>query len=80
MDLAQRFQAEFGYGLHGRKGRALWAPFVAAETGQGGNRSLRMGLKLTSGSNIEAGLEIGQRATLRGQTQHAVQLRGSMRW
>ena len=80
MDLAQRFQAEFGYGLHGRKGRALWAPFVAAETGQGGNQSLRMGLKLTSGSNIEAGLEIGQRATLRGQTQHAVQLRGSMRW
>ena len=80
MDLAQRFQAEFGYGLHGRKGRALWVPFVAAETGQGGNRSLRMGLKLTSGSHIEAGLEIGQRATLRGETQHAVQLRGSMRW
>ena len=47
---------------------------------QSGVQSLRVGLKLTSGSDIEAGLEIGQRATLRGETQHAVQLRGSMRW
>ena len=80
MDPGQRFQAEFGYGLHGRNGRALWAPFVAAETGQGGNQSLRLGLKLTSGSNLEAGLEIGRRGASRGEAQHAIQLRGSMRW
>ena len=80
MNLAQRFQTEFGYGLSGHKGRALWVPFVGAEAGQGGSQSLRMGVKLTSGSNVEAGLEIGQRGNARGEIGHAVQLRGSMRW
>ena len=31
MDPEQRFQAEFGYGLNGPRGRALWMPFVSAE-------------------------------------------------
>ncbi len=61
MGQAQRFQAEFGYGLNGSRGRALWMPFVSAEAGQGGRQSLRMGLNLTSGSHVEAGFEIGQR-------------------
>ena len=80
MDLAQRFQAQFGYGLEGPKGRALWVPFVAAEAGQGGQQSLRMGVKLTSGSHVEAGLEIGQQVNARGEAGQAVQLRGSVRW
>ena len=80
MNPAQRFQAEFGYGLNGPRGRALWMPFVCAEAVQGGQQSLRMGLKLTSGSNVEAGFEIGQRGSARGQASRAVQLRGSVRW
>ena len=80
MDPGQRLQAEFGYGLNGPRGRALWVPFVGAEAGQGGSQSLRMGLKLTAGSNIEAGLAIGQQGSARGEARHSVQIRGAMRW
>ena len=80
MDLARRFQVEFGYGLEGQKGRALWVPYVGAEAGQDGNRLLRMGVKLTSGSTMEAGFEIGQRAGGRAEAQQAVELNGIIRW
>ena len=87
MDLAQRFQAELGYGLSGRgKADTLWIPFVGAEAA-GGGQALRMGLRLTSGPNREMGLELGRRKGARdaGQgsgpgAQHAVELRGRMRW
>ncbi len=80
MDLAQRFQAELGYGLEGPSGRALWVAFIGTEAGQGGNRSLRTGVKLTSGSNVEAGLEIGRRTAVDGDAQLAVEIRGTIRW
>ena len=87
MDLAQRFQAELGYGLSGRgKADTLWIPFVGAEAA-GGGQALRMGFRLTSGPNREMGLELGRRKGARdaGQgsgpgAQHAVELRGRMRW
>ena len=62
MNAAQRFQAELGYGLGGRgKAEALWVPFLGAESADGGAQSLRMGVKLTSGPNVEMGLEFGRR-------------------
>ena len=79
MEAAQRFDAEFGYGLGGRKGRALWVPFIAAQTSEGG-QVYRMGVNLTSGRNIQVGLEMGQRGNARGEAEKAVQLRGEMRW
>ena len=87
MDLAQRFQAELGYGVSGRgKADTLWIPFVGAEAA-GGGQALRMGFRLTSGPNREMGLELGRRKGARdaGQgsgpgAQHAVELRGRMRW
>ena len=93
-DAAQRFQAELGYGFAGRKALAggkadaLWVPFLGAESAAGGAQSLRMGLKLTSGSNVEMGLEFGRRDSGRDSgradgiegPEHAVQLRGSIRW
>ena len=79
MEAAQRFDAEFGYGLDGRKGRALWVPFIAAQTSEGG-QVYRMGVNLTSGRNIQVGLEMGQRGNARGEAEKAVQLRGEMRW
>ena len=76
----QRMQAEFGYGVEGRKGRALWAPFVAADSGDGRD-ALRMGVRLASGANAEAALELGRRsAGWAGETEHAVQLGGLIRW
>ena len=80
MNPAQRFQFEFGYGFEGSKRESLWAPYMAAETGQGGNQLLRMGLKFTSGSRFEAGFEFGQRMGGPGRTEQAVELRGVYRW
>ena len=60
MDAAQRFQAELGYGFEGAKGRGLWMPFLGVES-TGDGQSLRMGFRLTSGPNVEMGLELGRR-------------------
>ena len=79
MDAARRFHAQLGYGLEGRKGRALWVPFFATEA-SAGQQAYRMGLKLTSGPNLEAGLELGRRTGTRGMAEDAIQLQGSVRW
>ena len=72
-EAGQRFQAELGYGLEGSKGRALWAPFLAADASGGGSQALRFGLKMTSGKHIEAGLEVGPR----GSERDTIRRRGS---
>ena len=80
-EAAQRFQAELGYGIAGRRKAALWVPFIAAQAADGDSQSLRMGVKLTSGPNVEAGLELGRRPGRAGtDPEHAVQLRGALRW
>ena len=79
-DAAQRFEAELGYGIAGLRKAALWVPFIAAQAADGDSQSLRMGVKLTSGPNVEAGLEIGRLENGRGAPEHAVQLRGALRW
>ena len=92
MNAAQRFQVELGYGIAGRKALAggktlvggkadaLWVPFLGAETADGEARSLRMGLKLTSGPNLEAGLEFGRRENGREAPERAMELRGTVRF
>ena len=89
MNAAQRFQAELGYGFAGRrKADTLWVPFLGAESADGGAQSLRMGVRLTSGPNVEMGLELGRRDSGRASGQangmagpeHAIQLNGSLRF
>ena len=77
---AQRFQAELGYGIAGRGKAALWAPFIGAEAAEGGGQALRMGVKLTSGPNVEMGLEFERRENGLQAPEHAIQLNGSLRW
>ena len=72
MDAAQRFTAELGYGFEGAKRGALWAPFLAAEAGERG-RSVRLGVKLDSGPNLEAALELGQLRQLSREPENAVE-------
>ena len=87
MHAAQRFQAELGYGFAGRRAGALWTPYAGIDT-SGGRQALRLGVKLASGDNAEAGLEVGRldsglasgRADGIAGPDHAVQLRGSIRW
>ena len=88
MHAAQRFQAELGYGFAGRRADSMWMPFLGVETAGGGAQSLRLGVRLTSGPNVEMGLEFGRRDNGRDSglanglagPEHAVQLRGSIRW
>ena len=75
-EAAQRFQAELGYGIAGRRKAALWVPFIAVQAAEGGDQSLRTGVKLTFGPNVEAGLELGRLEN----GEHTVQLRGVLRW
>ncbi len=80
-EAAQRYQVELRYGLDGKTGRARWEPFVGVESGEGASRALRLGVKLTSGRRLDAGLELGQRQGRPGaDPEHAVQLRGALRW
>jgi len=77
----QRFHADIGYGLEGRRGRALWTPYVGAQGATGTDaRTLRLGVKLTSGTHAQAELEIGQEANARGQAGPALSLGGSVRF
>ena len=80
-EAAQRLQAELGYGIAGRGRNSLWAPFIAVQAADGGGQALRTGLKLTSGSDFEVGLELGRRQGRPGaDPEHAVQLHGRLHW
>ena len=80
-EAAQRYRAELRYGLDGRKGRARWEPYVGVESGDGSSRALRLGVALTSGLRLDAGLELGLRQGLPGaDPEYAAQLRGALRW
>ena len=74
-----QFQAQLGYGVVGPRRGMLWVPYVGADSG-GGAQALQMGVRLASGSSINAELRIGRRQGLQGEPEHAVELRGSMRW
>ena len=79
-DAAQRFEAELGYGIAGRRRNSLWVPFIAAQAADGGGQALQMGVRLASESSLEAELKLGRRQDLQGVPEHAVELRASMRW
>ena len=79
-EAAQRFEAELGYGIAGRGRNSLWVPFIAAQAADGGGQALQMGVKLTSGPNLEMGLEFGRLENGREAPEQAVQLNGSIRW
>ncbi len=81
LDAAQRYQVELRYGLDGLKGRARWAPYyIGVESGGGSRQALRQGVTLTLG-RFDAALELGQRQVGPGaDPEHAVQLRGTLRW
>ena len=61
VDAAQAYQLEVRYGLDGRQGRARWAPYLGVASGGGSRQALRLGVTLTAGRRLDAGLELGQR-------------------
>ena len=81
VDAAQAYQLEVRYGLDGRQGRARWAPYLGVESGGGSRQALRLGVTLTVGRRLDAGLELGQRQGAPGaDPERAAQLRATLRW
>ena len=77
----QRLRAEFGYGLAGRgNSDRLWYPYVGAQAEGGAGGMLTLGLRLRSGPELQAAVEVGRRDNGREPPEHALQLRGSYRW
>ena len=78
INAAQLYRAELGYALLGPKGRVLWTPFLGLESGAG--QALKLGVRLTSGANLDAGLELGQRTNGPGGHDYSLQLGWQLRW
>ena len=77
----KRLRAEFGYGLAGRgNSDRLWYPYVGAQAEGGAGGMLTLGLRLRSGPELQAAVEVGRRDNGREPPEHALQLRGSYRW
>ena len=81
VDAAQAYQLEVRYGLDGRQGRARWAPYLGVKSGGGSRQALRLGVTLTAGRRLDAGLELDQRQGAPGaDPERAAQLRATLRW
>ena len=78
-DAAHRFETELGYGVESRNGRGLWFPYVGTQSAEG-QQAVRMGLKFTSGPNVEGALELGRDASGPEGPRRLVLLRGSVRF
>ena len=79
-EAAQSFEAELGYGIIDARTTALWVPFITARAADGGGQSLRMGVKFTFGANVEAAFELGMLDSAQGESEHAIQFGGALRW
>ena len=55
-------------------------PFITARAADGGGQSLRMGVKFTFGANVEAAFELGMLDSAQGESEHAIQFGGALRW
>ena len=74
------FQGEVGYGFIGPKVRAMLIPFLGVESRYGERQTLKLGMKLTSRHILEAGLELNQLKSVRGEKDYRVKLGGRISW
>ena len=73
-----RTEFELGYGLGAIWRDALWYPYLGVES-RGGDQALNLGVKLNSGTRLNAGLEYGRRSG--GESPvNAIMLKGSYRF
>ena len=80
VDAGRRLDADIGYGLLGRKGRALWTPYLGAQAAATGSQALRLGLRMASGRDAKAEFELGERVDGGSGTGRGVVLDVSVRF
>ncbi len=71
---------ELGYGLKDHWREALWYPYLGVEDYAGNGRALKFGLKLDTGTSLNAGLEFGRRENGFESPLDAIRLRGLIRF
>ena len=78
-EASRRLEAELGYGLGAFGGRGLSTPYAGLSLGEGGGRTWRSGVRFSFGQAFNFELE-GTRSETGDDTDHAMLLRGAMRW
>ena len=73
----QRFGGEVGVGLGADR---LWYPYIAADAAGENGRTMRFGVKLTSGQRLGVGLELGRRGHSAMPPEDVALLRGQLRF
>ena len=76
-----RLEAELGYMLGGPRGRGVQTPYTALSLGDAGDRTLRVGWRLTLSPDSTLGLEGMRRQPANGDpAEHGILLQGTLRW
>ena len=79
-ELAQRLDAEFGYGIRMFHGRGSLTPFGATSLAGDDGRRYRMGSRLTLGPSAQVSLEAERRDLPADETAHTVMMRSDARF
>ena len=75
-----RMELQLGYGFGALGGRGVLTPHGAVTLGQGSGRSYRWGGRLEAGSGVALSLEAERRETNNAEPEHAIMLRGLLRF
>ena len=75
-----RMELQLGYGFGALGGRGVLTPYGAVTLGQGSGRSYRWGGRLEAGSGVALSLEAERRETNNAEPEHAIMLRGRLRF
>ena len=75
-----RMELQLGYGFGALGGRGVLTPYGAVTLGQGSGRSYRWGGRLEAGSGVALSLEAERRETNNAEPEHAIMLRGLLRF
>ena len=79
-ELAQRLDAEFGYGIRMFQGRGSLSPFGAMSLAGDDEQSYRMGSRLAFGPSAQVSLEAERRDLPADETDHVLMMRSDARF
>ena len=78
-EVSRSLEARLGYGLDAFGGRGLSTPYAGLSLADGGGRTLRAGVGWSLAQTLNLDLE-GTRSETGEETDHAMMVRGTLRW